>query len=558
MKIVYRVLLWVLTLQMSFLAASAYTMPTDKLLAMSNKQLCDKGQTHWDKNELDSALICFNIAANRGDKKQSREEMVNCCNALTAMANIYLFYFYDFERAMQCILKAEQLALKNDLTDRLAGIYFSMATLEAERTDITQDFAFSEQSLNLFKKAYYQSLRSSNAEYIQVLSIIDMTTIALWHNKLDLIQNELQSFQSAIINDTTIRERNYAKHQCAAAIYVQKQQYDSALNELNQIEYHIDHTRQTLRIIAQENIFFIYRDMKDRVAALNELNIIENIAQESHNIYAQIEALLLKRDYYASLGNNALADKYDLEYHKAKDKYIADSKLAKVDEEKVLFKLNEANHEIKELSYKQRIQRTELIAVAVVALLLLALLMLAWLSHRSTKEKNRSLYEQNQQLLANIDRVRQMRKEQDAPTEKYGRSKMEMDDIEQVMEKVEQVMDMSSEIYSTDFSLSRLAELSGEAEDRLSQAINQVPGRTFYSILNKYRVMEACRRMSDKKQSDNLTIEAIGQSVGFKNRSHFVTTFKRITGLTPSAYLKQTASPNFQPSESHADSADIE
>lgn len=538
-------------LSMLVFDAAAYTMPADKLLAMSNKQLCDKGQTHWDKNELDSALICFNIAANRGDKKQSREEMVNCCNALTAMANIYLFYFYDFERAMQCILKAEQLALKNDLTDRLAGIYFSMATLEAERTDITQDFAFSEQSLNLFKKAYYQSLRSSNAEYIQVLSIIDMTTIALWHNKLDLIQNELQSFQSAIINDTTIRERNYAKHQCAAAIYVQKQQYDSALNELNQIEYHIDHTRQTLRIIAQENIFFIYRDMKDRVAALNELNIIENIAQESHNIYAQIEALLLKRDYYVSLGKTALADNYDLQYHKVKDKFMTETKMAKVDEEKVLFKLNEANHEIKELSYKQRIQQTELIAVAVVAVLLMALLVLAWLSHRRTEEKNRSLYLQNQQLLANIDRVRQLRQEQYSPTEKYGRGKMEGDDISRVMEKVEQVLDESEEIFSTEFSLDRLAELAGETESRVSQSIN-TSGHTYYELLNEYRVREACRRMSDKEHYSGLTIEAIGQSVGFKSRSNFVATFKRLTGLTPSSYLKQTTSPDFQPSESHA------
>ena len=156
-----------------------------------------------------------------------------------------------------------------------------------------------------------------------------------------------------------------------------------------------------------------------------------------------------------------------------------------------------------------------------------------------------------------MDQVRQLRQQENTVV-KYGRSKMEVDDIEQVMEKVEQVMDTSPEIFSTEFSLSRLAELSGEAEDRLSQAINQVPGRTFYSILNKYRVMEACRRMSDRKQSDNLTIEAIGQSVGFKNRSHFVTTFKRITGLTPSAYLKQTTSTDFQPSESHADSADIE
>lgn len=37
--------------------AAAYTMPADKLAAMSNRELCDKAQAHWDKNELDSAYL---------------------------------------------------------------------------------------------------------------------------------------------------------------------------------------------------------------------------------------------------------------------------------------------------------------------------------------------------------------------------------------------------------------------------------------------------------------------------------------------------------------------
>lgn len=558
----YRVLLFVLSLQMSFFAASAYTMPADKLLVMSNKQLCDKAQSHWNKIELDSALICFNIVANRGDKKQSREEMEFSCRALIAMANIFAPEFYDYERAIQCTLKAERMAMKYNYEEQLVRIYELMATIEGEKNDIQQNFSFSDQAFNLHKKAFHQSVKLDKAERIQVLSIINMITRAFRYNKIDLIQNELQLFQSAIINDT-VPARNYAKHQCAAAIYVQKQQYDSALNELNQIETYLDmaeHNRPTYRIVAHENIFFIYRAMNDRVAALKELDIIEQIAQESHDTYLQIEALLLKRDYYAALGNNVLADKYDLEYRKAKDKFIADTKLAKVDEEKVLFKLNEANHEIKELSYKQRIQKTELIAVAVVAVLLLALLVMGWLSHRRTKQKNQSLYDRNQQLLAHVDRLRQIRKDLEqqsmetqtasVTTIKYGRGKMGPDDIAQVMEKVERAMDTSPDIFSTEFSLDQLVELTGETRPRLSQALNEVPDRSFYNILNEYRVREACRRMNDKEHYSGLTIEAIGQSVGFKSRSNFVSTFKRIIGLTPSAYLKQVGSSTVQPSSS--------
>ena len=366
--------------------------------------------------------------------------------------------------------------------------------------------------------------------------------------------------------------RAYAEHLHDAARFVICQQYDSALSKLFQLENCLDmveHARPRYEFTTHQNLFFVYCYINNNAAALHELDIMETIAQEHGIKEGLLEVMLYKRNYYASLGNAAMADKYDLQYHKAKDQFMAEAKVAKIEEEKVLFRLNEANHEIQELSYMQRIQQTELIAVAVVAVLLLALLMLAWLSHRRTKQKNQSLYQRNQQLLAHVDRLRLLRQEQEereqerlaqeaqatsVTTAKYGRGKMGQDDIAQVMEKVERVMDTSPEIFSTEFTLDQLVELTGESRPRLSQALNEVPDRSFYSILNEYRVREACRRMNDKERYSGLTIEAVGQSVGFKSRSNFVSTFKRIVGLTPSAYLKQVGSSTAQhPSNDSSD-----
>ena len=44
--------------------------------------------------------------------------------------------------------------------------------------------------------------------------------------------------------------------------------------------------------------------------------------------------------------------------------------------------------------------------------------------------------------------------------------------------------------------------------------------------------------MGDPQQWGNLTIEGIGQSVGFKSRSTFISAFKANTGLTPTEYLR--------------------
>ena len=545
-------------LSMLVFDTAAYTMPADKLVRLSNKQLAEKGQAHWDKNELDSALICFSIVANRADRKQSRDEQGLVSGALTAMASIYTMRFYDYERAMQCLLKSEKYAKERNFDHQLVDIFEMIAVLEGIKSSIQRDFAFNPKSFDLHKKAFNLAIKHDAPQHIMVISMINMITDALGDHHLDLIKNELITFRNHKIFDS-IPARDFAKHQCAAAINVLNEQYDSALYHLGLLEKSIDvvdHAKHEYQIVAHENKYFVYRDMGDAAAALRELDFMQKIATEHHMKYSMVAVLLHKRDYYTAQGNTALANEYDLQYRKAKDKLLEESKAAKADEEKVLFKLNEANHEIKELSYKQHIQRTELIAVAVVALLMLSLLILAWVNYRRTKQKNETLYQHNMQLMANEDRLRRLQQTQEQSTStetvKYRRSNMEGDDIAVVMEKVDHVMESCTEIFSSDFTLDRLAELTGESRIRLSQAINKVPGRTFYSILNGYRVREACRRMDDKEKYSGLTIEAIGQSVGFKNRSSFVAIFKRITGLTPSAYLKQTTAPDSQPSESQA------
>lgn len=108
----------------------------------------------------------------------------------------------------------------------------------------------------------------------------------------------------------------------------------------------------------------------------------------------------------------------------------------------------------------------------------------------------------------------------------------------QLLEKIQEVLADMNEICNPEFNLNRLTTLVGTNTSYVSQIINSEYGKNFRTLINELRVREAQRRIVDTKKYGHLTIQAIGESVGFSSQTTFNRTFKRITGITPSVYQK--------------------
>lgn len=87
-----------------------------------------------------------------------------------------------------------------------------------------------------------------------------------------------------------------------------------------------------------------------------------------------------------------------------------------------------------------------------------------------------------------------------------------------------------------------LAQLSGQVNvpaHYLSQVINEKLECNFLDFINGYRVKEAKEKLINPKYN-HYTILAIAYEAGFNSKSTFYTAFKKVTGMTPSQYRKQT------------------
>ena len=191
--------------------------------------------------------------------------------------------------------------------------------------------------------------------------------------------------------------------------------------------------------------------------------------------------------------------------------------------------------------------------VAVVCFLIFAVR-----QNRKLWESNKDLYRKNDELVKQADVEKDLRsnytKRAKAYEEEIESLKQSLlpstvaqhatpnalsDDLRaSLLDKIYQQMDDVDFICQQDLTVERLAQAVGSNEKYVSQTINESMNKNFNTLLNEYRIREICKRLADFQHYGNMTNETIAEGVGFKSRSHFIRTFKKVTGLTPSQYQK--------------------
>lgn len=89
-----------------------------------------------------------------------------------------------------------------------------------------------------------------------------------------------------------------------------------------------------------------------------------------------------------------------------------------------------------------------------------------------------------------------------------------------------------------DLSLPTLAQRAGLSTHELSYVLNEGFEVNFFQFINAYRVAEA-QRLLASAQHQHLSLVGIAFEAGFSSKTTFNTTFKKVTGLTPSQFLQQ-------------------
>jgi AraC-like DNA-binding protein len=118
---------------------------------------------------------------------------------------------------------------------------------------------------------------------------------------------------------------------------------------------------------------------------------------------------------------------------------------------------------------------------------------------------------------------------------KYKKSTLTAYQKHSILGKLDELLKKEKFYLDDSISLSGVAAELHTTTHHLSQVINESKGITFQKLISQYRIGEAKLLLKDEKY-ENTTIENIAAMVGYNSKSAFNTTFKKITGLTPTDY----------------------
>ena len=499
----------------------------DSLLKMPSATLMEKGRSSFSQRKAAEALACFTIVSER--RADSDEEQQLRIRALNNCACVYKYFFFDYIEAYDYFSRAYDLCEQIRYDDFLPVIMVNLGDLLNDYSLSYGSQPLAQQATELFEKCIDKAVETRNWELLTT----SFFNLANQNYQLDLKKYRVL-FSKEIPGRTP--DLQYARLQYQGIQHMQHKEYGKARQcferQLQCVTTPWAPERDTLASYVSIATAYEREGLHaDAVAYLEKaLQLTEEkaLSDLSAGICRQLS------EQHRLLGNVEPANRYHQRYMEMMEKTHA-SQLSHVAELNYIRELKKKEEATQELEQRQQLQQIFLLAAIIVIAVIVIAALLLWQKNRQLRERNRSLYEKNVQVI----RIEAVEQEQ---RKTYSKSSLNDEQRETLVGRIQEVLANPDIICQQDFTLNKLAKMINSNTTYVSQVINETYGMAFSNLLGSRRIHIACQWMEDPARVGSITIEAIASASGFKSRTAFINAFKRETGLTPSEYIRLAAS----------------
>lgn len=244
----------------------------------------------------------------------------------------------------------------------------------------------------------------------------------------------------------------------------------------------------------------------------NEL--LESISQ----IYA------LKNDYRSALDYYILYHEHQTSLFNRNKEYALGEIRAEFNLEQYQNRLNE-----QEIAIMKRNRLLTLLTFAIV-IIVSAAGAIWYFYHKKNKYYSMIVARYKEQVSLN----RQIRELEERNPDKYHTSSLSEDKGNDLWKRVTRCMEDEHVYRDSDLTIDKLAARLSTNRSYLSRVINEYAGTNFNQYLNKYRIEEAIRSITES--NGECLLKTLAFDLGFKSTSSFNKAFSKETGIPPSAF----------------------
>lgn len=496
-----------------------------EFLKLSGQQLADTGDYYLLRNSYDTALICYDLLINSSFKNDDVEQEKRIIEAYNKSAVIY-YYMCDYRSSYDLLIKALHRCEQSNYISYQSKIYTNIGIIY---------YRFKKYNL---AKLYYMEALSFPQDSISIVTLLNNLGSA------ELESGNVESAANFLNRALSISKRHddfllHAIWNNIASLYQRKQLYDSAFYyyylalDIAKNNNYIEQEAENLSDLGK--LFF---EEKKIGRALFYIDLSNKVATENNFLRILAENYLTLSKIEETKGCIAKAFEHYKDYSKLKDSILDVASFGDISQLQRLYEVSKTNQQIKQLSLEQQIkERTiryhKIIWIITSCLLILVSIGLLFISlqKRNLSSAYKVLFEKNLKI------IELQSNSLENHFEKYKDSALKDEMQDELLDKILTLMENTSIICDTEFSLDRLAALVQSNQTYVSQVINMALKKNFRSFLNDYRIREAQRLFSTLDLS-KYTISSIAYRVGYKSPTTFRNIFKELTGVTPNFYFQ--------------------
>ncbi|WP_244937222.1 helix-turn-helix domain-containing protein [Leptospira selangorensis] len=144
----------------------------------------------------------------------------------------------------------------------------------------------------------------------------------------------------------------------------------------------------------------------------------------------------------------------------------------------------------------------------------------------------------HRELHAFKEKTSQEEVEVEEDRKKYEKSGLREDMIPEYLSKIRNYMESEKPYKDSEFSIDLLSENTDIPRFYITQILSETLETNFYNFVNEYRIKDIIQALENISE-ERTNFLRLALEYGFNSKSTFNTSFKKVTGKTPTQYLEE-------------------